>query len=150
MIDAMLREVVARYEAVQEELARPETSTDPDALRRLGRELARLDPVVSAVRRLELTRGELAGAREMRDGETDEEIRSMARDEVVRLEADEARLIDELKVLLLPGIRPMTETSSWRSGRAPVERKRPCSRPSSSGCTSATQNGTGSRPTRSR
>ncbi len=102
MIDDALREVVARYEAVQAELARPETATDPDALRRLGQELARLEPVVSAVRRLEQTRTELAGAREMRDGETDDELRTLARDEVTRLEADEARQIDELKVLLLP------------------------------------------------
>ena len=102
MIDARLREVVARYESIQDELALPETSTDPEAIRRLGRELSRLEPVVSAVRRLESTRAELAGAREMRDGETDEELRTMARDEVARLEADETRLLDELKVLLLP------------------------------------------------
>ncbi len=102
MIDGKLREVVARYEAVQEELALPETSRDPEAIRRLGRELSRLEPVVSAIRRLEETRTELAGAREMRDGETDEELRAMARDEITRLEADETRLIEELKVLLLP------------------------------------------------
>ena len=102
MIDDALREVVARYDAIQTELARPETASDPDAIRRLGQELARLEPVVSAVRQLETTRAELAGAREMRDGESDEELRAMARDEVDRLEADETRLIDELKVLLLP------------------------------------------------
>jgi peptide chain release factor 1 len=38
----------------------------------------------------------------MRDGETDEELRGMARDEIDRLEADETRLVEELKVLLLP------------------------------------------------
>jgi peptide chain release factor 1 len=102
MIDDRLNEVVARYEAIQAELALPETSMDPDALRRLGRELARLEPVVAAVRRLADTRAELAGARQMRDSESDDELRTMARDEVVRLEADEARLIEELKVLLLP------------------------------------------------
>ena len=102
MIDDRLGEVAAQYEAIQSELALPETSTDPDALRRLGRELARLEPVVAAVRRLEDTRTELAGARQMRDSESDDELRTMARDEVDRLEADETRLIDELKVLLLP------------------------------------------------
>ncbi len=102
MIDDALREVVSRYEAVQSELARPETSTDPDALRRLGRELARLEPVVLAIRRLEATRAELAGAREIRDGESDDELKALAHDEIIRLEADETRLIDELKVLLLP------------------------------------------------
>jgi peptide chain release factor 1 len=38
----------------------------------------------------------------MRDAEADDELRAMAREEVDRLEADETRLIDELKVLLLP------------------------------------------------
>jgi peptide chain release factor 1 len=102
MIDAKLLEVVARYEAVQAELAQPETATDPGAIRRLGRELARLEPVVSAVRRLEQTRAELTGARELRDAGSDDELRAMARDEVDRLETDESRLIEELKLLLLP------------------------------------------------
>jgi peptide chain release factor 1 len=102
MIDAKLLEVAAQYDAVQAELMKPETSADPDEIRRLGRELARLEPVVEAFRRLEETRAELAGAREMREHESDDELRSMAREEVDRLEADETRLIEELKVLLLP------------------------------------------------
>ena len=102
MIDAKLFEIAQEYDALNEELARPETSTEPAAIRRLGKELARLEPVVEAFRRLEATRAELAGAREMRDSESDEELRSMARDEVARLEADEERLTEELKILLLP------------------------------------------------
>jgi peptide chain release factor 1 len=101
-LDDKLDEVARQYDRVQEELARPETSTDPDAIRRLGRELSRMEPVVEAYRRLEETRRELAGAREMRDSDTDDELRAMARDEVDRLEADETRLVEELKVLLLP------------------------------------------------
>ena len=82
------------------------TATDPAAIRRLGKELARLEPVVAAYRRLEETRAELAGARELRDGAgngtADEELRELARDEVERLEGDEERLLGDLKVLLLP------------------------------------------------
>ena len=102
MIDAKLFEIAQEYDALNEELARPETSTEPAAIRRLGKELARLEPVVEAFRRLEATRAELAGAREMRDSESDEELRSMARDEVARLEADEDRMTEKLKILLLP------------------------------------------------
>jgi peptide chain release factor 1 len=101
-LDGKLAEVARQYDEVQRDLARPETSRDPDAMRRLGRELARLEPVVDAYRRLEETRRELDGAREMRDAEADEELRAMARDEVTRLEGDEARLVDDLKLLLLP------------------------------------------------
>jgi len=102
LIDAKLRDVAAQHDAAQAELARPEVAADPDAIRRLGKELARLQPVVDAFRRLEAMRAELAGAREMRDSETDEELRAMARDEVERLEASEASLVEDLKVLLLP------------------------------------------------
>ncbi len=41
-LDQKLRAVVAQYESLQAELALPATSSDPDALRRLGRELAAL------------------------------------------------------------------------------------------------------------
>ncbi len=101
-IDAKLLDVARQYDALNAELAKPEVATDPDALRRLGRELSQLEPVVQAFRRLEVTRDELAGAREMRDAESDPEMRDMARDEVDRLEVDETLLIERLKVLLLP------------------------------------------------
>jgi peptide chain release factor 1 len=102
-LDAKLAEVARQYDDLQAELAQPETSTDPAAIRRIGQELARLEPVVEAFRRLEGTRAELAGARELRDaGDGDEELRAMARDEVTNLESDEERLLAELRVLLLP------------------------------------------------
>jgi peptide chain release factor 1 len=102
-LDARLNDVARQYDDLQAELARPETSADVDAIRRLGKEMARLEPVVAAFRRLEATRVELAGARELRDvsGE-DDEMRTMAGEEIDRLTADETRLLDELRVLLLP------------------------------------------------
>ena len=102
-LDAKLTEVAHQYDDLQAELSRPEVSSDPSELRRLGRELARLEPAVEAFRRLEATRAELAGAREVRGStDADDELRAMAREEIDRLEADEARLLEELKVLLLP------------------------------------------------
>jgi len=102
-LDDKLAEIARQYDSLQAELSRPETSTDPDAIRRIGRELARLQPVVDAYRGLESVRQELAGARELRDqGDADEELRAMAREEVARLEAEESRRLEELKVLLLP------------------------------------------------
>jgi peptide chain release factor 1 len=102
-LDARLTEVASQYDDLQSELALPETSTDPDAIRRLGRELARLEPVVAAFRKLQATREELAGARELRDaGDGDEELKAMATEEITRLSADEAQLVDDIKVLLLP------------------------------------------------
>jgi peptide chain release factor 1 len=102
MIDAKLAGVARQYDELQAELARPEVSSDPDSLRRLGRELARLQPVVDAFRHLQDVRSQLEGARELRDMEPDEELRTMAKQEVATLEAAELRILDELKVLLLP------------------------------------------------
>ena len=102
-LDSRLAGVARQYDDVQAELALPETSRDPDALRRLGRELARLEPVVAAFRHLESTRSELAGARELRDAsDGDDELRQMATDEIARLTSEETQLLDDLKVLLLP------------------------------------------------
>ncbi len=102
-LDARLADVARQYDEVQAELAKPETSRDPDAIRRLGQELARLEPVVHAFRNLEATRTELAGVREMRDsGDSDADLKAMVADEFERLSAKETSLLDELKVLLLP------------------------------------------------
>jgi peptide chain release factor 1 len=102
-LDTRLAEVAGQYDSIQAQLATPEVTSDPDAIRRLGQEMARLEPVVSAFRSLEATRAELAGAREMRDGaDADPEMKTMVAEEIERLSADETRLLDDLKVLLLP------------------------------------------------
>jgi peptide chain release factor 1 len=101
-LDAKLAAVARQYDDLQGRLAEPDVVSDPDALRRIGKELSQLQSVVDAYRRLEHLRADLAGAREVRDAEADGELRDLARDEVGRLEAEESRLLDELTVLLLP------------------------------------------------
>jgi peptide chain release factor 1 len=102
-LDTRLADVATQYDALQAQLASPAVTADPDAIRRIGQELSRLEPVVAAFRNLEATRHELEGARELRDaGDGDAELHQMAQDEVERLSANEGRLLEELKVLLLP------------------------------------------------
>jgi peptide chain release factor 1 len=101
-LDAKLGEVARQYDELHAEMGNPETVSDPSALRRIGRELARLEPVVAAFRRLEETRSELAGAREMREGEADDDLKALVREEIQHLQETEERLLDELRFLLLP------------------------------------------------
>ena len=102
-LDAKLAEIAVQYDDLQARLATPEVTADPNEIRKLGRELARLEPTVAAFRRLEGTREELDGARELRDAaDGDDELRAMAREEISRLEDDETRLLEDLRVLLLP------------------------------------------------
>jgi peptide chain release factor 1 len=101
-LDAKLIELATQYDEVSAQLATPEVHADPAALKRLGRELARLQPVVAAHRELIDVRAQLDGARHLRDAEADEDLRAMAREEVTELEAREQALLDDLRVALLP------------------------------------------------
>jgi peptide chain release factor 1 len=101
-LDDRLADLAGQARSIQEELARPGVASDPDALRRLGRDLARLEPFVAAWDRLRAVRRELDDARYLRDGEPDGEMREMAKEEIRRLEDAEATLVEELKVVLLP------------------------------------------------
>ena len=101
-LDAKLEGLARQYDDVSAQLATPEVHADPAALKRLGRELARLEPVVAAHRELEDVRAQLVGARHMRDAETDDDLKAMAREEIATLEARETALLDDLRVSLLP------------------------------------------------
>jgi peptide chain release factor 1 len=100
-LEGKLDEVVRQYEDLNAQLATPEVLSDPNALRRLGQEVARLTPVVHAYQDLRRTRDELSGARQMRD-EGDEELKGLVREEIDGLETTEQQLLDDLRVLLLP------------------------------------------------
>ncbi|HEX7591562.1 MAG TPA: peptide chain release factor 1 [Candidatus Limnocylindrales bacterium] len=100
-LDAKLTEIATQFDALNEELALPEIGNDAAALKRIGKELSQIEPVVSAWRELLAARKELAEAIEMRDS-GDEEMHDMAQEEVRRLQAREEELIDTLRVLLLP------------------------------------------------
>jgi len=101
-LDAKLATLARQYDDVSAQLGTPEVHADPNQLRTLGRELARLEPVVAAFRELNDVRAQLADARQMRDAESDDEMRDLAREEIAALETRETRLIEDLKVSLLP------------------------------------------------
>jgi len=101
-LDTKLAALARQYDEVARQLGTPEVLEDMKRLRELGRELARLEPVVAAYRELGDVRSQLAGARQMRDAESDEEMKALARAEIGELEAREAALVEQLKVSLLP------------------------------------------------
>ncbi len=100
MIDR-LREAEARYEEISRLLGTPDVASDPARLTELGREMARLEPVITAFRAWTATREQLAAAHGM-TADSDDEVREMARDEVETLEARAAALDEQLRTLLVP------------------------------------------------
>ncbi len=101
-LDAKLVDLATQYDEVSAQLATPEVLVDPAQLKRLGRELARLEPVVATYRELQGIRSQLDGARHMREAEPDDDMKALAREEIAALEAREQALLDDLRVELLP------------------------------------------------
>jgi peptide chain release factor 1 len=101
-LDGKLAELALQYDDVTAQLGTSEVLTDPAKLRTLGRELSRLEPVVAAFRELNDVREQLAGARQMREHENDDEMKAMIAAEISTLEARETNLVETLKVSLIP------------------------------------------------
>lgn len=95
-------ELRARFEEITTLMSQPEIATDPDKMADLGREHARLDPVVTAIARFRKMGDELQGLTDMVAVESDPEMASMVRDEIRNVEAELAQLEDDLQLLLIP------------------------------------------------
>jgi peptide chain release factor 1 len=94
-----LREIEARYDALAAEMSSPDLEVA--RMTELGRELARLEPIVNVIREWQEVQSQLGSTQEMvRD--SDEEVRAMAREELEALEGRAAALEAQLHVLLVP------------------------------------------------
>ena len=92
--------LVERWTMVQQEM---NATSNPKDIARLSKEFAGLDPVVATINTLREAEEELAGLREMlSDGSEDQEMASLAREEIAELEPKIEDLEQTLKVQLLP------------------------------------------------
>ena len=90
----------ARYDELTAEFARPEIASDPTQLERIGREMARLEPLVKMhVRRL-ASIAKLDEARELLDS-TDSDLAELAQEERREAEAELEEIEAELRELLV-------------------------------------------------
>ena len=96
-----LDEIEARFEDLTSQLADPVVIGDQEQYRKVAKSHRELEEVVAAYRRWKQVRRDLEGARPMLE-EADEDLRTMASEEVQRLEPELAGLEERLKVLLLP------------------------------------------------
>jgi peptide chain release factor 1 len=100
-MEPRLRSALARAEELAAEMSNPDLSRDPAKIRALGREHARLEPVVRLHERLERLRDELAQAVEMSD-DADAEFAEMARADVARLRPEVEQYEQALHDALMP------------------------------------------------
>jgi len=121
-----LESTVSRYRELEELLGRPETAQQPGRLREVATELAGIRERVESYESWKRVGAALADSQELlRDDDAD--IRELAREEVAQHELELREIEGRLRRMLIP--------------RDPNATRRPCSRPTCSASTSATQNG---------
>jgi peptide chain release factor 1 len=97
-----LEQIEARYEGLTEQLSSPEVYSDPSNYAKLNKQHRSLGEVVEKYREWKQIKSELTDSRELLDSADDEEMRELARSEVVSLEERLTKSEEDLRVLLLP------------------------------------------------
>ncbi len=100
-LDERLSEAERRFDEVNDALVSREVLSSPDKLREYGQERSHLEPVVTSGRELRGALAEHRGARELLDTD-DPEMRSLAEEEISRLEERIEVLSQQVRELLLP------------------------------------------------
>jgi peptide chain release factor 1 len=96
-----LASLAKRYEELNSLMAQPEVLEDISLLQRYGREHAELEEVVDKYHQLVENDKQIAEAQEVYESD-DPEMRELAFEEIERLKAYKERLLEEVKVSLLP------------------------------------------------
>jgi len=94
--------IEAHYEELNTLLADPAVTSDYNKLRDLGQERAEIQPIAETFREYKAVLKELDDARALAADTRDDDLLSMAQDEIARLAARSAELEERLKSLLLP------------------------------------------------
>ncbi len=98
-----LEDATARFEALNLRLTEPEVCQDPRLLKELGKEHARLEPVVVLAGALSAAVRELDGARELAEaGAEEEELRALAKEESECLRRRIEALTEQARRRLVP------------------------------------------------
>jgi len=97
-----LEELKLRFAEVEKALSDPDVMKDQNTYRELMREHAGLRETVEVYGRYTGTVRQLQDAKELVEEETDKAIREMAQEELLELEAEQEKLTERLKILLIP------------------------------------------------
>jgi peptide chain release factor 1 len=96
-----LATVEARYEELTASLGTASVQNDPAEYRKQAKMLSDIEPLVEKYREYKIVASELTQAEELA-GAGDPEMRALAQEEVAGLSQRQSRIVDELKILLIP------------------------------------------------
>ncbi|MDA1278557.1 MAG: peptide chain release factor 1 [Chloroflexi bacterium] len=101
-MEIRLKEIADRHGEVERLMSQPETASDPNAIRRLGREYSQLQQIVELWNEMTRTQSHLEGAQEIVAEEDDPEVLEMANLEVTELQAKLESTTAAIRLELLP------------------------------------------------
>ena len=99
MLEEKLKALDRQYAELEARLAAPETYDDPTRVARLNKEQRDLEPVVTAYRTYVRRQKDLADAQALM---SDPDMKELAQEEYQAAKADLERLVEEIRILLLP------------------------------------------------
>ncbi len=97
-----LEQIDKRYHELEEQIATPEIASDPKQLQKLAQERASIERVVTKYREYKATSKSLEETRAMLNDGLDEELTTLAKQEIASLESQLGQQLQELKLALLP------------------------------------------------
>lgn len=97
-----LNEAEKRFEAIEEELFRPETMSNIDRYTMLMKDRASLAPIIDKYREYKKAVADADEALEIIENEKDPEMRELAEEEYKQAKNNSVRFENELKILLIP------------------------------------------------
>jgi len=97
-----LEQIERRYQELDQQMAAPEIATDLKKLQALAREKAGIEDVVTRYRQYKATSRELEKTKAMLTSELDEEMSTMVKQEIEKLEAKLEGKLQGLKLALVP------------------------------------------------
>jgi len=97
-----LDKIEKRYQEIDEKLAKPEVATNLNQVQALAKERAAIENTVKTYRKYKAARKSLDETRAMLNDKLDEEMATLARQEIASLESRLDALNEELRLALLP------------------------------------------------
>jgi peptide chain release factor 1 len=97
-----LEAIYNRYKEIEQQMTEPSAMSDMKQFVKLNKDYKELQPIVDAYHQYKDILGNLDSAKEILGDEKDEEMRQMAKDELLELNENKDKLEEEIKLLLLP------------------------------------------------
>jgi peptide chain release factor 1 len=98
---AKIKEIEDRFEQLERELARPEVIKDQNIYQKYSKEHRQLSPIIESFREYLSIQKEIEKNRSLLH-DTDQEIKTLAREEIDSLKSRLSRIEEQIKILLLP------------------------------------------------